>query len=127
MKTQLDHIRPFRTKDGSLIRELMHPVHHGNAKQSLAHATVEAGNRTYCHYHRNSEELYHITSGRCEVFLDDKIFKLEVGDTLLIPAGTRHYLRNSGTGSVELLCMCSPPYSHEDTVMVDEPADCVSK
>ena len=41
------------TKDGSEIRELMHPAVHGNRKQSLAEATVAAGTaRRALHRHR---------------------------------------------------------------------------
>ena len=35
-------IEPYVTKDGSEIRELMHPAVHGNEKQSLAEANRRA-------------------------------------------------------------------------------------
>ncbi len=63
MKTRLADIAPYLTKDGSEIRELMHPDQHGNRRQSLAEALVPAGKRTLLHRHLTSEELYHITSG----------------------------------------------------------------
>ena len=43
---------PFETKDGSQIRELMHPAVHGNAAQSLAEARIDPGRRTALHRHR---------------------------------------------------------------------------
>jgi len=45
-RTSYPDVVPYRTKDGSIIRELMHPGIHGNANQSLAEATVPAGGRT---------------------------------------------------------------------------------
>ena len=33
----------YETRDGSLIRELMHPAVHGNRAQSLAEATIRPG------------------------------------------------------------------------------------
>lgn len=54
---------PFETKDGSEIRELMHPAVHGNRNQSLAEARVAPGQTTALHWHRESEELYHVTAG----------------------------------------------------------------
>jgi hypothetical protein len=36
MKTAYRDVAPYTTKDGSEIRELMHPAVHGNAKQSLS-------------------------------------------------------------------------------------------
>ena len=42
------------------------------------------------------------------------------GDTVVIPPDTRHKLRNTGSEPLKLLCCCSPPYSHEDTVLVSQ-------
>ena len=51
------------TKDGSDIRELMHPDVHGNIRQSFAEAIVKIGSETILHRHLQSEEIYHITRG----------------------------------------------------------------
>ncbi|MBS1213677.1 MAG: hypothetical protein H6R26_2294, partial [Proteobacteria bacterium] len=59
MKSSYADALPYRTKDGSEIRELMHPVNHGNRSQSLAEATVERGCKTALHRHLATEELYH--------------------------------------------------------------------
>jgi hypothetical protein len=63
MKTRHAEIPVYITKDGSEIRELMHPAVHGNRLQSLAEATVHPGQRTHLHRHARTEELYHVTSG----------------------------------------------------------------
>jgi len=39
--TIYEEIEPYITKDGSIIRELIHPAVHGNSNQSLAEATVQ--------------------------------------------------------------------------------------
>ena len=80
----------YRTKDGSEIRELMHPAVHGNRAQSLAEATVPAGRRTLLHRHQLSEELYHITAGRGRMTLGAKCFDVGPGDTILKPQSTAH-------------------------------------
>jgi mannose-6-phosphate isomerase-like protein (cupin superfamily) len=40
---------------------------------------------------------------------------LKPGDSVLIPAGAWHELENNGTSELRILCMCAPPYSHDDT------------
>ena len=45
-------------KDGSEVRELLHPAHHGNQAQSLAEATIYSGQCTQRHRHFKTEELY---------------------------------------------------------------------
>jgi mannose-6-phosphate isomerase-like protein (cupin superfamily) len=37
------------------------------------------------------------------------------GDAVLIPPRAWHTLENNGTSELIILCMCSPPYSDEDT------------
>jgi mannose-6-phosphate isomerase-like protein (cupin superfamily) len=119
MKTRYADIAPYLTKDGSEIRELMHPDHHGNRKQSLAEATVPAGVRTLLHCHRETEELYHVTSGAGLLTLGEKSIKVGPGDTALIPPGTPHCIEASGAGPLRILCCCSPAYRHEDTEILD--------
>ena len=110
----------YVTRDESLIRELMHPDHHAVVRQSLAEATVPAGITTRKHFHRQSEELYHIVAGQGLMILAEEQFKVEVGDTVCIPPGTRHCIRNTGEQDLKILCSCSPAYSHDDTVLVDD-------
>jgi mannose-6-phosphate isomerase-like protein (cupin superfamily) len=104
--------------DGSEIRELMRPDKHGNAKQSLAEATVEPGQETVLHKHLRTEELYHITAGRGLMILGEERFEVRAGDTICIPPGTPHCIANSGLEPLRILCCCSPAYSHEDTVLL---------
>ena len=119
MKTRLADIAPYMTKDGSEIRELMHPDQHGNRSQSLAEAVVPPGTRTLLHRHLTSEELYHITSGVGLLTLGSEKLKVSPGDTALIPPGTPHCIEASGAQPLHILCCCSPPYSHTDTEMLE--------
>ena len=117
-KSSYDKIKPYITKDGSKIRELMHPEIHGNARQSLAEATVPKSTTTSLHRHHNTEEIYYITDGQGRMTLGDQTFKVMVGDTICIPPGTPHRLEHTGKKDLKLLCCCAPPYSHDDTEMM---------
>ncbi|AEV27590.1 mannose-6-phosphate isomerase [Azospira oryzae PS] len=115
-------IPAYRTKDGSEIRELMHPDVHGNRQQSLAEATVPPGTRTLLHRHRLSEELYHVTAGHGVMTLGERRFLIAVGDTVHIAPGTAHALENSGDQPLVVLCACSPAYRHDDTELLEAEA-----
>ena len=110
--------QPFRTKDGSEIRELMHPSVHGNQNQSLAEARIESGMTTALHRHRHSEEIYHVTAGDGLMTLGEKQFVIAPGDSIAIAPGTPHRVQNSGNEALLILCCCSPPYSHADTELL---------
>ncbi|MCW8950280.1 MAG: cupin domain-containing protein [Sedimenticola sp.] len=118
MKTSSRDIKRYQTKDGSLIRELMHPEHQAVKNQSLAEATVPPGVTTHLHRHIRSEELYHITRGQGEMQLDHARFPVAQGDTVLIPPDTPHAITNTGTEDLVILCCCAPAYAHEDTELL---------
>lgn len=108
----------YMTKDGSEIRELMHPAVHGNVQQSLAEARVLPGVRTTPHRHHATEELYHVIDGEGLMELGEQMFEVKVGDTVCIPPGTRHCITATGGRPLRFLCCCSPAYRHEDTELL---------
>lgn len=118
MKTRYAAIPAFITKDGSEIRELMHPSDHASRAQSLAEAIVAPGTTTRLHRHHLSEELYHITAGRGLMTLGEKSFEVEPDDTICIPPGTAHCIENIGNEPLRLLCCCSPAYADGDTELL---------
>lgn len=119
-KTRYAEIPVYTTKDGSLIRELMHPAVHGNLQQSLAEATVAPGRRTLLHRHLLTEELYHVTSGRGLMTLGEARFEVGAGDTVHIAPGTPHCIEGLGGEPLVIFCCCSPAYSHEDTELLED-------
>ena len=118
MKTEYKRIEPFTTKDGSLVRELMHPRVHGNSQQSLAEAIIPVGAETLMHRHHASEEIYHVTEGVGQMTLGEERFEIRKGDTVCILPGMIHSVKNTGTIPLRILCCCSPAYAHEDTELV---------
>ena len=119
MKTQHADIKTYETKDGSLIRELLHPSKDKIRNQSLAEATIPANTKTLLHLHRHSEEIYHITSGRGLMTLAEKSFEVAPGDSICIPPGTPHCIKNRNNSPLVILCCCAPAYSHGDTELLE--------
>ena len=111
-------LEPYRTKDGSEIREWAGPGYPATARnQSLAEATIAPGTATTAHFHRASEELYLVTAGRGLLRIDTEQREIEAGNCAVIPPGAVHQLRNTGETDLVVVCACSPPYSHEDTFL----------
>lgn len=116
--TRRDDIAAFVTKDGSTIRELMHPRSHASRAQSLAEATVAPGMTTVLHRHRMTEELYYILDGQGLMTLGTATFEVARGDTVCIAPGVAHRIRNTGTTELSILCACTPAYSDSDTELL---------
>lgn len=119
-QSRYGEIEPYVTKDGSEIRELMHPSMHGNRAQSLAEATVAPGAETALHRHGATEEIYHFTEGEGVMTLGAQVIPVRAGDTLCIPPGTAHRVKNTGRVPMRILCACAPAYAHADTELIAE-------
>jgi mannose-6-phosphate isomerase-like protein (cupin superfamily) len=118
--TNLDRLRPFTTKDGSEIRELLAHRNSVIRNQSLAEARLLPGASTQEHYHRVTEEIYYITHGMGRIRIDGESRDVQPGDAIAIPPGARHKLWNTGSEVLRLLCCCAPCYEHDDTVMTED-------
>jgi mannose-6-phosphate isomerase-like protein (cupin superfamily) len=117
LKSSLDELDSFVTKDGSSIRELAGPAWTPVRNQSLAEASVPPGGETAEHYHPTTEELYYFTGGAGSMRLGEEEAEVHAGDCVVIPPGTVHKLWNPGPEPLVLLCCCAPAYSDDDTVM----------
>jgi len=104
---------PFTTADGSTIRSILDRSNAPVQSQSLAEATLPAGQATQRHHHKLTEEIYFILEGQAEMEVDGERRSVGPGDAILIPPGAWHVIQ-AGT-PLRFLCSCAPPYSHEDT------------
>jgi mannose-6-phosphate isomerase-like protein (cupin superfamily) len=119
-------LKPFVTKDKSIIREFFHPLHETsketpkNITFSIALATVKPGRRTLRHIHETCSEFYYVTKGTGVMHLNSRKELLEENMLIYIPARTKHTVTNTGKVNLHILCICNPPYSHEDTRILIE-------
>jgi mannose-6-phosphate isomerase-like protein (cupin superfamily) len=113
----------YETKDGSIIRELIHPDKQAGCRQSLAEAIVLPQKSTLLHCHESSEEIYFISSGTGRMTLGNEQVKVKDGDSILILPGTPHKIKNTGDDMLKILCCCTPPYSHQDTKIISNKSD----
>lgn len=118
MLSQYDSIKEYITKDGSEIRELIHPLIHGNKRVSVAEAIIKPRTKTLKHYHQKSEEVYLVTAGKGMMERDKELFAITRGDSIVIMPGQIHSLQNDSSKELVVICCCAPAYGHEDTVLV---------
>ena len=115
----VQEVEPFRTLDGSEIREIAGRAVGTTLNQSLAEATVAPGGATVEHYHRETEEIYFFTAGRGRMRLAGAEGDVRPGDAVVIAPGVRHKVWAAEDEPLRFLCCCSPAYSHDDTVLTE--------
>ena len=114
-----DHAEPFTTADGSTIRVLLDAETAAARNQSLAEAVLAPRQATERHYHGETEEIYFVLAGRDEMEVDGDRAAVGPGDAILLPAGAWHKIRGVGAAELRFLCLCAPPYGHEDTFFAE--------
>lgn len=64
--------------------------------------------------HKNATQFIRVEEGNGVAYLNGKQYKLKDGDSIVIPSGTEHYIKNtSKNNSLKLYTVYSPP-QHPD-------------
>jgi mannose-6-phosphate isomerase-like protein (cupin superfamily) len=115
-----NEVAAFVGPDGGIIRELAASRNSSARRQSLAEATIPVGGAVAEHFHNTTEEFYYILSGTGLMKIEDELREVGPGDTVIIIPGKRHKITNSGQVPLVLLACCSPEWTAEDQVLVEE-------
>jgi len=70
------------------------------------------------HYHNNLTEVYYILKGCLAVEIEGNVEKLTEGSLMMIYPRTKHKAWKVGEEDVEMIVVCSPPWTKEDEVLV---------
>ena len=74
----------------------------------LIEASLAPGISVPRHTHTREDESYYVLSGELEVIVEDKVFVLRAGDSLMAPRDIPHQIRNSGSSENHYLLIFSP-------------------
>ena len=80
--------------------------------------------------HKNTTQLIRVEKGTIKIKLgnknpktlnDLKSYKLQNGDSIIIPPNTYHYVENTGSNTAKLYTIYSPPEHHKNTKQLNNP------
>ena len=111
MKGFVDDIEARTEKNRDFRRVLYTGPHLQLVVMSLAPGE-EIGEET----HEDTDQFFRLEEGEGEVRIDGQVTKIE-GDTgIVVPAGARHNVRNTGRGPMKLYTIYAPPHHADGTV-----------
>jgi mannose-6-phosphate isomerase-like protein (cupin superfamily) len=71
--------------------------------------------------HKHLDQFFRVEKGEGEIVIDGKRTKVESDDAMIVPAGARHNVINSGDGPLRLYTIYSPP-EHRDGFVAETKA-----
>lgn len=109
----------FLAGDHTRLREIFHPGKHPlKVGYSLAHGTLEPGQRSKRHVLASSE-VYYFIAGQGQFMIEDQVLSVEAGTTVYVPPGRPQSLENTGAAEIEFLCLVDPAWKSEDEQILE--------
>ena len=117
MKGFVENIEQL-TLDNTDFRRVLYTGKH----LQLVLMTLQAGDDIGEEVHAGHDQFFRIESGKGEVLIDGTRHPVEDDDAIIVPAGARHNVTNTGTAPLKLYTLYAPP-EHKDGVVHPTRAD----
>ena len=96
--------------DGQVSYLTLAPGQFGSTNLAITWVECAPGSQQPLHSHANSEQVYVIVSGQGTMLIDDEEQTVGPGDTIFIPPGSRHAIRNDSGTELVFATAASPPF-----------------
>ncbi len=87
--------------------------------------TLQVGEEIGAEVHEDRDQFFRFEEGRGQVDIDDNSYDVEDGTGVIVPAGARHNVRNTGSGALRLYTLYGPP-EHVDALVEATKADAMA-
>jgi mannose-6-phosphate isomerase-like protein (cupin superfamily) len=84
--------------------------------------TLQPGEEIGAEVHEDHDQFFRIESGSGEVLIDGQRTPIKDDDAVIVPAGARHNVINTGDGPLALYTLYGPP-EHRDRVVHADKAE----
>lgn len=117
MKGFVEDIEKLTTENDDFRRVLYTGKH-----LQLVLMTLQPGEEIGEEVHEDHDQFFRIEAGRGQVVIDGKATDIEDDDAVIVPAGARHNVVNTGDQPLRLYTIYGPP-EHRDGVVVRAKAE----
>ena len=113
MKGFIDDIEK-RTEDNRAFRRVLYTGKH----MQLVLMSLQPGEDIGEEIHDEVDQFFRVEQGKGEVLIDGRTTKVESATAIIVPAGARHNIRNTGEKPLQLYTLYAPPEHEDGTVQV---------
>ena len=78
--------------------------------------SLEPGEEIGEEVHETTDQFFRVEKGRGETIIDGRVTPIKSDMALLIPAGARHNIRNTGQKPLKVYTLYAPPQHEDGTV-----------
>jgi mannose-6-phosphate isomerase-like protein (cupin superfamily) len=111
MKGFVDDIDEL-TKNNSDFRRVLYT----GGQMQLVLMALKPGEEIGEEVHEDRDQFFRIEKGKGEVSIDRKVTKIKADMAVVVPAGARHNIKNTGKKSLRLYTLYAPPEHVDGTV-----------
>lgn len=99
------------TEDNKDYRRVLYTGKH----LQLVLMSLEPGEEIGEEIHAENDQFFRVEKGKGEVWINGKATKIKADDAIVVPAGAKHNVINTGHKALKLYTIYSPPH-HRDGV-----------
>lgn len=113
----VDNIEKLTTENTD-FRRVLYTGHY----LQLVLMSLEPGQEIGSEVHADHDQFFRIESGKGAVVIDGERSEVKDDDAIIVPAGARHNVINTGSEPLRLYTLYGPP-EHEEGVVAEDKAD----
>ena len=102
------------TEENSDFRRVLYT----GKKLQLVLMAIKPGGEIGEEVHEDRDQFFRVEKGKGEVLIDGNPSKIKSDDAIIVPAGARHNIRNTGDKPLRLYTLYAPPEHRDGTVHV---------
>ena len=117
MKGFCDNIETRTVENGDFRRVL-----YTGGNLQLVLMTLQPGEEIGAEVHPDRDQFFRFEEGSGKVDIDENSYDVEDGSGVIVPAGARHNVRNTGSEPLKLYTLYGPP-EHKDGIVQSTKAE----
>lgn len=102
------------TEENSDFRRVLYT----GKKLQLVLMAIKPGGEIGEEVHEDRDQFFRVEKGKGEVLIDGNRSKIKSDDAIIVPAGARHNIKNTGDKPLRLYTLYAPPEHRDATVHV---------